>query len=395
MVFFSFACAISALYPPLRVLLRYMAAVLFESELHKQQSLAGVVPTAFFSRMSGRLLLVNGAFGLEYARPLPPNVIMVGHMSEKPWRNDVHQARKEYEEELSEEDRRWLESPVVAPSSATIASTGSANAAVDGSTMPVIWVSMGTISPLNERQVLAMYSAFERGTRAGHFRVLWKLERRDHAFLPPVSARPAPDRLRLVDWVSSQLGVLAHPATHLFISHCGINSVHESVYLEKGLLCIPILADQADMAVRVKDAHVGVHLSKSAFTGDELLENLLALLRPANSSALTGALRRTRHAMLLSGGVERASNFIEYAAQFGVQALVPIDVSHPWWVRHHLDMYAVWTVLLLLSAVAVHTCCCRLRPGKQCVESRKDMRAKGKAHAKATAANVAQQSKQD
>jgi UDP:flavonoid glycosyltransferase YjiC (YdhE family) len=48
------------------------------------------------------------------------------------------------------------------------------------------------------------------------------------------------------------MGVLAHAATKVFLSHCGINSVHESVYLATKLLCIPILADQAVDAMAAK-----------------------------------------------------------------------------------------------------------------------------------------------
>lgn len=218
------------LYPPLRVVLRYVAAVTAGRLLNRQQELSGLAPTPLFARMSSRLILVNNVFGLEYARPLPPNVVLVGPMLDKVWKSDVEQARAEYRTELSREDSEWLALHADA-------------AGADANSLPVIWVSMGTIAPLNERQVTEMFVAFERGTRLGHFRVLWKLDPSDHPFLP--STLPPQAQLRVLTWVSSQLGVLAHPATQIFISHCGINSVHESVYLEKKLLCIPILADQA------------------------------------------------------------------------------------------------------------------------------------------------------
>lgn len=217
-------------YPPLRIALRYVAAVTAERALHVQQALSNLPATHLFSRLSARLILVNNVFGLEYPRSIPPNVVMVGPMLDKKWKHDVSLAREEYRGELSSEDEAWLALPA---------------ASKDAPAPPVIWVSMGTIAPLNERQVRELYVAFDSGVRRGLFRVLWKLDSSDHRFLPPADALPPSSQMRVVTWISSQLGVLAHPATQLFLSHCGINSVHESVYLEKKLLCIPILADQA------------------------------------------------------------------------------------------------------------------------------------------------------
>lgn len=223
----GFGLVARVVYPLARVLIRLIASFTNDKVLHQQLELAGleVGNKTVFNRMAGRLVLINGFFGLEYSRPVTPNVVLVGPMLNRPWRNQVHQAREEFITALSQEDKTWLE---LTPSS-----------------VPVVWVSMGTISPLNQRQVIAMYAALSQGAREGRFRVLWKLEKSLHQYLPSAADRPSDDQMKIVVWVSSQLGVLAHPHTKVFLSHCGINSVHESVYLEKKLLCIPILADQA------------------------------------------------------------------------------------------------------------------------------------------------------
>jgi hypothetical protein len=213
------------IYPPLRMALQWIGEMTLGKELADQQELSSLRATGLFARLSGRVILVNNVFGLEYARSLPPNVVMVGPMLEKKWQASVSVARREYVQQLSAADAAWL------------------SHSENGRITPVIWVSMGTIAPLNQRQVLELFTAFERGTREGLFRVLWKLDPSDHGFLPPTM--PPSQHLRVTTWVSSQLGVLAHEATQVFLSHCGINSVHESVYIGTKLLCIPILADQA------------------------------------------------------------------------------------------------------------------------------------------------------
>jgi hypothetical protein len=57
------------------------------------------------------------------------------------------------------------------------------------------------------------------------------------------------------------------PALRLFISHCGINSAHESLYFAKPLLCVPLFADQQDMAVRVVDSGAGRMVAKDQVCG--------------------------------------------------------------------------------------------------------------------------------
>jgi len=76
--------------------------------------------------------------------------------------------------------------------------------------------------------------------------------------------------MRILDWVSSPRAVLAHPNVRAFVSHCGINSVHESLAAGTPIVGIPMLADQRDMAARVADAGVGVWMDKSRFRGSEL-----------------------------------------------------------------------------------------------------------------------------
>ena len=50
-------------------------------------------------------------------------------------------------------------------------------------------------------------------------------------------------RLLVSPWVP-QLAVLAHPATKLFVTHAGLNSMHEALAAGKPMLAMPYSADQ-------------------------------------------------------------------------------------------------------------------------------------------------------
>lgn len=61
----------------------------------------------------------------------------------------------------------------------------------------------------------------------------------------------------VVSWFPQQ-ELLALPATRLFISHCGMNSVLESLYHRVPLLGLPIFGDQPDNAARLAERGLGL-----------------------------------------------------------------------------------------------------------------------------------------
>ena len=64
--------------------------------------------------------------------------------------------------------------------------------------------------------------------------------------------------------------------------------------------------------------------------------------------------------MKLHGGIERAVDFIEIVAEYGVESLIPINNSYPWYAYYNLDIYAIWLFILIgLQQFIVRCCCCR------------------------------------
>lgn len=228
----------------------------------------GLEPVAIHEPLRNRRIMVNGAFGLEYRRALPPNVEMVGPMlpaAEPPLPADVD---------------AWLS---------------------DGP--PVIYVNLGTVSVAQDDQLARLAG----GLTIDGMRVLWVLKPQQAARLP----HPLPPGIRVTNWVPSPRAVLAHANVRVFVSHCGVNSVHESLAAGTPIVGIPMLADQRDMAARVADAGVGLWLEKTRFTSETLRH---AITRVLTEPAFRERIPAVQAAFARAGGLQRAGDVIEAAA---------------------------------------------------------------------------------
>ncbi|GLJ48476.1 hypothetical protein SUGI_1023270 [Cryptomeria japonica] len=96
---------------------------------------------------------------------------------------------------------------------------------------------------VNQRQL----EEFALGLEATQKPVLWVL-RSDlmdgsSAVLPPGFMEATKDRAYFVPWCP-QMQVLSHPSISCFITHCGWNSIVESIAMGVPMLCWPYFADQ-------------------------------------------------------------------------------------------------------------------------------------------------------
>lgn len=328
-----YGLAMRSILPPLRALIT-VAANKQQDEMNAQRQALGLPPISIFSHLNNRIVLVNGAFGLEYPRPLPPSIFMTGPLLLNKFVKNVSVARHQFASELSAEDREWM----------------------NQGNRPIVYVSMGTIAPLNEQQVLAFHHAFQSAGSLP-FRVLWKLNQHESQFLP-ANVYQTTAHLRIVSWVSSQMGVLSHPHTRLFFSHCGINSVQESVYVHIPMLCLPIIADQNDMAQRVVDRKIGLKLEKQTFTSTNITQSILHLLQAEQQHQLLHAVKLARSALYLAGGVEKAVDILEHVVEFGSDGLVPVHTSYPWYAKYNFDVYFVWAITFIIMKKLICCCCC-------------------------------------
>jgi len=303
------------LLPPIRLYARHVIESTLGSNLNAYRAARGLPPVVWYYELRRKLVLMNVVFGIEYAQPVSPLVHLVGPMIQST------------PAVLSDDDRTWLE----------------------GSPDPVIFVNMGTIAPLSAKQVMDLAMGLKG------FRVLWKLQQADMKHLPADLSV----NMRVRPWVSSQLGILQHRNVKLFISHCGINSAQESVLYQVPLLCLPLFADQLDMAQRIVDAGIGYRINKASFDPAEVHRLVSSLLLPSPSRQ--AALARVSTAIKLAGGARRAADLIEAAVAHGIEHWTPPEAWFTPMVWYNLDLIALYAVLLSVSWLLVKLCCCCCR----------------------------------
>jgi len=232
----------------------------------------GRLPVDLYTVLKDQLIITNSCFGLEYSRPLPPLVHALGPMIPDP-------------EPLPVEYKEWFESGP-----------------------PVVYANLGTLALASRDVILRMLAAFESTA----FRVLWVLKRE---LQEAIAGHQIPDNVRVESWVPSVSAVLSHENVRVFISHCGVNSVYESLAAGTPIVGIPMMAGQREMAVRVKDAGVGLYVNKSTFTPAELRQTVLRVLEDDRFRRPIPALQSS---FKLAGGARRAADLIEHFVAHGI-----------------------------------------------------------------------------
>uniref|UniRef100_A0ACD5X9N7 Uncharacterized protein n=1 Tax=Avena sativa TaxID=4498 RepID=A0ACD5X9N7_AVESA len=106
---------------------------------------------------------------------------------------------------------------------------------LDEQSEPVVYVSFGTQAHVSHEQL----GELARGLAQSGHPFLWAV--RSETWSPPVDVGP---RGRLVRGWVPQRRVLAHRAVGGFVSHCGWNSVMESLAAGKPVLAWPMMAEQ-------------------------------------------------------------------------------------------------------------------------------------------------------
>ena len=125
----------------------------------------------------------------------------------------------------------------------------------------VILFTMGFIfdpSAVPAEAVATMLAAFSKIPQ----RVIFKYDSAE-------VAKAAPENVLVVPWVPQQ-AVLAHPATRIFITHCGIHGVLEAIHYGIPMVGIPVFVDQGDVLTRIVGLGIGVGLDKSS-TEEEIV----------------------------------------------------------------------------------------------------------------------------
>ncbi|KAL8482714.1 hypothetical protein ACS0TY_025671 [Phlomoides rotata] len=115
----------------------------------------------------------------------------------------------------------------------------------------VLFIAFGSLAPADKEDILEMAG----GLSISGVYFLWVI-RPDQAVVPP----PPGDRGLVVPWCN-QREVLANPAIAGFLTHCGWNSLMESMWFGVPLICYPIFMDQpVNRNLVVDEWKIGINL---------------------------------------------------------------------------------------------------------------------------------------
>ncbi|XP_073295338.1 UDP-glycosyltransferase 90A1-like [Primulina huaijiensis] len=119
---------------------------------------------------------------------------------------------------------------------------------------PVLYVSFGTQAEISPEQFLEIAEGLEKSEVS----FLWALRSKGLDFLPDFESRVKGRGLVAKEWVD-QSKILQHDGVKGFLSHCGWNSVMESISAGVPILAMPFMAEQHLNARFVAD-EIGVGL---------------------------------------------------------------------------------------------------------------------------------------
>ena len=160
----------------------------------------------------------------------------------------------------------------------------------------VLYVSFGSYAHVGKKEIVEI----AHGLLLSGISFIWVL-RPDIVgsdvpdFLPTGFMDQAEGRGIVVQWCC-QKAVISNPVIGGFLTHCGWNSILESVWCGLPLLCYPLLTDQfTNRKLAVDDWRIGINLcDKKMVTRDEVSVNIKRLMNQETSSGLRSNVEKVK-----------------------------------------------------------------------------------------------------
>nr|ACI15395.1 UDP-glucose: flavonoid 3-O-glucosyltransferase [Vitis amurensis] len=154
----------------------------------------------------------------------------------------------------------------------------------------VVYISFGTVTTPPPAELVALAEALE----ASRVPFIWSLRDKARVHLPEGFLEKTRGYGMVVPW-APQAEVLAHEAVGAFVTHCGWNSLWESVAGGVPLICRPFFGDQRLNGRMVEDVlEIGVRIEGGVFTKSGLMSCFDQILSQEKGKKLRENLRALR-----------------------------------------------------------------------------------------------------
>ncbi|CAL5422338.1 unnamed protein product [Camellia sinensis] len=160
----------------------------------------------------------------------------------------------------------------------------------------VLYISFGSYAHTSKHDILEI----AHGLLRSGVSFVWVIRpdivsSEDLDFLPVGFEENVKGRGVIVPWCC-QIDVISHSATGGFLTHCGWNSILESVWCSVPLICFPLLTDQfTNRKLVVDDWKVGINLcDERSITREEVAEKINRLMCGKTSDQIRKEIKKMR-----------------------------------------------------------------------------------------------------
>lgn len=303
-----------AFYPMLRFIVERYITSTHNQQYNTQRQQLQLTNTNLLSRLSNKLILLNTVHGVEYAIDLPPHIKLIGPLIQRTITQSQSLSL------LSHIEQQWHNHTIE---------------------LPIVIISLGTIYQYKQHLVDIIANATL--SLQNTYRFVWKLDQQAQAQLSTHFIQQSNDNIMIIHRFNSQLALLALPNTIALITHCGINSVHESLYYSIPVICIPLFADQIDMCARVIDHQLGTCVLPNQLTSHQLHE---LIINTTIDSTIQHSVSTARLNIALS--IQQPLLLIESIMYHGIDLLIPKHYKYNTIAYYNIDVYIIWCVMLLI-----------------------------------------------
>jgi|SRR6218665_625750 len=163
-----------------------------------------------------------------------------------------------------------------------------------------------------------------------------------------------PQNVKVSSWLP-QNDILGHPKTKLFITHCGINGLHETLYNGVPIIGFPLFAEQHQNAARTRKMGFGLEMKVQDFTSEQLFQNIQEVLNnPKYRLTIKKASEVFRDQPM--NARERGAFWVEHVIKHGGKHLRTLSMDLPLYQFLMLDVFfaigiGVIAILILLRIV--------------------------------------------
>ncbi|CAA3030384.1 anthocyanidin 3-O-glucosyltransferase-like [Olea europaea subsp. europaea] len=146
----------------------------------------------------------------------------------------------------------------------------------------VVYISFGTVTTPQPEELAALAEVLE----TGEFPFLWSMKDNAKKLLPEGFLNRTSKFGMIVSW-APQLKVLENPSVGIFMTHCGWNSVSESISCGVPMICRPFLGDQSSNSRMVEAVwKIGVRIEGGVFTKKGTIEALHYIMSNETGKAI-------------------------------------------------------------------------------------------------------------